>query len=128
MDDPKVAKAVDKKVDKLLDKVETVLESQKELVQKQNVILDKVKEDTTETEKVDIDIKEVEKVSDVQKSLINHAKHHKLIFPLVIMAAVVLVWRGLSGIFDVTPVISYSFISLALGLIILWIFNRMNIF
>lgn len=119
---------VGKKVDKLLSKVETVLDQQKELVKKQEVILEQVTTDEKEEETVAKEVGKVEKVTDLQKNLITHARHHKLLFPLIITAGVVLVWRGLTGIFDATPLISYSFISLALGIIILWIFNRMNLF
>lgn len=126
MDEPKVAKEVNKKVDELLDKVETVLDQQKELAEQQNVILEQVAVDEKEEEEVVEEVEKVEKVSDLQKNLIFHAKHHKLLFPLVVAVGVVLVWRGLWNLFDQVPILSYSFISLALGLIILWAFNRFN--
>jgi len=128
MDEPKTAKEVKKKVDELLNKVDKVIDQQKELVKKQEVILEQVVVEEKEEEEVIEEVGKVEKVSDIQKNLITRARHHKLLFPLVITAGVVLVWRGLSGIFDATPIISYSFISLALGIIILWVFNRMNLF
>lgn len=128
MDTPQAAKEVKKKVEELLDKVDTVLTQQKELAKQQEVILDQVAVEEKEEEVVVQEVEKVEKVSDLQKNLITHAKHHKLLFPLVITAGVVLVWRGLTGIFDATPLVSYSFISLALGIIILWVFNRMNLF
>lgn len=128
MDTPKEAKEVKKKVEELLDKVDTVLTQQKELAKQQEVILDQVAVEEKEEKTVVAEVKNAEKVTDLQKNLITHAKHHKLLFPLVVTAGVVLVWRGLSGIFDATPLVSYSFISLALGIIILWAFNRMNLF
>lgn len=137
MDEPKVAKShkgttfpegseVNKKVDDLLDKVETVLDQQKELVKKQDVILEQVSSDEKEEEEVVAEVGEVEKVTNLQKNLITHAKHHKLLFPLIVGVGVVMLWRGLWNLFDQTPIISYSFISIALGIIILWAFNRMN--
>lgn len=126
MDEPKVAKEVNKKVDELLDKVETVLDQQKELVKKQEVILEEVTDDEKEEETVVAEVGKVEKVTELQKNLIVHAKHHRLLFPLVVAAGVVLVWRGLWNLFDQVPILSYSLISLSLGLIILWAFNRMN--
>lgn len=128
MDTPKKAQEVTQKVDLLLNEVETVLTQQKELVKKQEVILEQVSEDGQEEEAV---VKEVEKVEEIEgwkKYLITHTKHHKLLFPLIVGVGVVLLWRGLWDLFDNTPIISYSFISIALGLIILWAFNRMNSF
>lgn len=128
MDTPDAAKKVEQKVEELLSKVDTVINQQKDLAQKQEVILDQVAVEEKEEQEVVAEVGEVEKVSDLQKNLITHARHHKLLFPLIITAGVVLVWRGLTGIFDATPLVSYSFISLALGIIILWVFNRMNLF
>lgn len=128
MDTPQATKEVKKKVNELIDKVDTVLTQQKQLAKQQEVILDQVAVEEKKEEEVVSEVEKVERVSDLQKNLIFHARHHKLLFPLVITAGVVLVWRGLTGIFDATPLISYSFISLALGVIILWIFNRINLF
>lgn len=128
MDTPEAAQKVEKKVEELLSKVDTVIDQQKELAEKQEVILDQVAVEEKEEETVVTEVEKVESVSNLQQNLITRAKHHKLLFPLLIFAGVVLVWRGLTGIFDATPVISYSFISLAIGIIILWIFNRMNLF
>ncbi len=120
MDQP-AAKEVKEKVDELLDKVETVIDQQKELAQKQEVILDQVSVEEKEGKKVE---KEVEKVTDIQSSFIVRTKKHQFLFPLIVTAGVVLVWRGFTGIFDATPLVSYSAISLALGVIILWVFNK----
>ncbi len=128
MDDPKIAQKVDKKVEELLSKVDTVIDQQKDLAEKQNVILEQVVVEEKEGKEVEEQFEKVESISMVQQNLITKAKHHKLLFPLIITAGVVLVWRGLTGIFDATPLVSYSFISLALGIIILWAFNRMNLF
>ena len=128
MDSPQQAKEVNKKVDQLLKKVESVLDQQKTLAKQQEVILDQVTVEEKEEEEVVTEVAKVESVEDLKKNLIFHARHHKLLFPLVVTAGVVLVWRGLSGIFDATPLVSYSFISLALGIVILWVFNRMNLF
>lgn len=61
-----------------------------------------------------------------QKFFVGHAKKHKIIYQIIIVLAVVLVWRGLWDIFDTLPVISSAFASLAIGLVILWLFNRMT--
>ena len=128
MDTPQATKEVKQKVEELLDKVDAVLDQQKELVQKQEVILEQVTVEEKEAENIVEKVEEAEEVGSLQQNLITRARHHKLLFPLVITAGVVLVWRGLSGIFDATPLVSYSFISLTLGIIILWVFNRMNLF
>lgn len=121
---PVATKEVKKKVDQLLDKVNTVIDQQKELAKKQEVILDQVATEEKEDQTVE---KEVKSVGDIQSSFIVRTKKHQFIFPLIITAGVVLVWRGLSGIFDATPVISYSVISLLVGVGILWMFNRKGI-
>lgn len=127
VDTPTVAtKRVSKKVDKLLDKVDAVLSQQKELVKKQQVILEQVVVEEKEEQDVVKEVEKVESVEDLKTNLIVHAKHHKLLFPLVVAVGVVLVWRGLWNLFDQLPIVSYSVISLALGLIILWAFNRFN--
>lgn len=126
MDTPQQAKEVNKKVDQLLKKVETVLDQQKTLAKQQEVILDQVVVEEKEEEEVVTEVAKVESVEDLKKNLIFHARHHKLLFPLVVGVGVVLLWRGLWNLFDQIPIVSYSFISIALGLIILWAFNRMN--
>lgn len=128
MDTPQATKEVKEKVNELLDKVDTVITQQKELAKKQEVILDQVGVEEKQGIETEHEVEKVEEVSALQEKLITKAKHHQLLFPLVITAGVVLVWRGLTGIFDATPLVSYSFISLALGIIILWAFNRMNLF
>ena len=65
-----------------------------------------------------------EETTFVQKLLINKAKKHRILFPLVVVTAVVLVWRGLWGIFDGTPILSSSYVSLGAGIILLWLFNK----
>lgn len=126
MDTPAKAKEVAKKVDKLLDKVEAVLDQQKTLAKQQEVILEQVNVEEKQEEEVVTEVAKVENVDDLKHNLIVHAKHHRLLFPLVVAVGVVLVWRGLWNLFDQVPILSYSFISLALGLIILWAFNRFN--
>lgn len=121
MDTPAATKEVKEKVDELLEKVDKVIDQQKELAKKQEVIMDQVIVEEKEGEMVE---KEIEKVTNIQSSFIVKTKKHQFLFPLIVTAGVVLVWRGLSGIFDATPLVSYSAISLALGVIILWIFNR----
>lgn len=115
MDTPQATKEVKEKMDTLLDKVDTVLDQQKELVKKQEVILEQVNTDEKEVQS------EIEKVN---SSFIVRTKSHKFLFPLIVTAGVVLVWRGLSGIFDATPLVNYSVVSLILGIAILWIFNN----
>src|SRR5690348_3111229 len=124
MDTPQTTKEVKKSVEKLLDKVDTVIDQQKELADKQEAILQQVAVEETEGESVEKEMQKVEEANAIQSSFIVRTKKHKFLFPLIITAAVVLVWRGLSGIFDATPLISYSAISLVLGVIILWVFNR----
>ena len=111
----------DKKINELLEKVEEVIDQQKEIVQKQDVILDQVAVEEKEGQTVE---KEVEEITNIQSSFIIRTKKHQFLFPLIVTAGVVLVWRGFSGIFDATPIISYSAISLLVGAGILWMFNR----
>lgn len=119
-------KEVSQKVDKLLDEVETVLSQQKELAKQQKVILNQVTVEEKEEKIVEEEVERVENVEDFKQNLIFHARHHKLLFPLVVGIGVILVWKGLWNLVDQVPLLSYSLISLSLGLIILWAFNRFN--
>lgn len=124
---PQDTKEVKKQVEKLLEKVDTVIDQQKDIAQKQEVILDQVADEEKTGHVVEKEVEKVESVSDIQSSFIVRTKNHRFLFPLIITAGVVLVWRGLSGIFDATPFISYSVISLLAGIGILWMFNRKGI-
>lgn len=61
-----------------------------------------------------------------QKFFVARAKKHRAIFQVIIVLGVVLVWRGLWGIFDQMPIISSAVISLVVGLILLWLFNKIT--
>lgn len=115
---------VNQKVDQLLEKVDKVIEQQKVLAKNEKVILEQVAVEEKEGEHVEEQVEKVTEISSIQSSFIVRTKKHKFLFPLIITAGVVLVWRGLSGIFDATPIISYSVISLFVGVGILWMFNR----
>ncbi|HSD98168.1 MAG TPA: hypothetical protein VLB73_00540 [Patescibacteria group bacterium] len=121
-----IPKEVTKKVDALLQKVNNVVVKQQAITKKEEVILRQVTQEEKEDTVVEKEVEEVEQVSRFQEKIIGRLKHHKLVFPLLVGIGVVLVWRGLWGIFDVTPIISYSFISLVLGIVILWTINRIN--
>lgn len=61
-----------------------------------------------------------------QRFLVAKTKKHKIIFQIIIIFGVVLVWRGLWGIFDQLPIISSAIISLVVGFLVLWLFNRIT--
>lgn len=129
MDTPQAAKEVKEKVEELLTKVDTVIKQQETIAKKEEVILEQVVVEEKTGKEVEEEVETVEKTEEmnsVQKNLITRAKHHKLLFPLLTGVGVVLLWRGLWNLFDQIPIISYSFISIVLGVIILWAFNRMN--
>jgi|SRR5579872_2352455 len=129
MDTQKAASEVKEKVEELLDKVDTVIQQQKSIAKKEEVILEQVAVEEKTGETVEEEVETVEKeeeMSAVQKNIITRVKHHKLLFPLLTGVGVILLWRGLWDLFDQIPIISYSFISIALGIIILWAFNRLN--
>ncbi|HXS15349.1 MAG TPA: hypothetical protein VN711_04420 [Candidatus Saccharimonadales bacterium] len=117
---------VQEKVEELLEKVDTVIAQQEKLAKNEKIILEQVVVEEKEGEEVEQEVEKVEEVSLLQKNLIIHAKHHRLLFPLIVGVGVVLLWRGLWNLFDQIPIVSYSFISIALGIIILWAFNRLN--
>lgn len=125
-DSTQSTKEVSKKVDALLERVDSVIDQQKDLAKKEEVILKQVVVEEKEDTVVEHEVEQVEVASKFQEKLVGKLQHHKLIFPLLVGVGVVLVWRGLWEIFDVTPIISYSFISLALGVVILWAVNRIN--
>ncbi len=61
-----------------------------------------------------------------QRFFVTRARKHKAIFQVIIVAGVVLVWRGIWGIFDQMPIVSSAVISLIIGLILLWLFNKIT--
>jgi hypothetical protein len=74
-----------------------------------------------------IEEKKLEKeLTGVQKFAINQAKEHKFIFQVIILCGIILVWRGLWGLFDQTPIISSFIVSVIIGFILLWIFNKLT--
>lgn len=75
---------------------------------------------------VEKEVEEAEEINIVQETILSKMQKHRFFFPLVSAIGVILVWRGLWDIFDQIPIISYSAISLSLGLIILWAFNRVK--
>lgn len=71
--------------------------------------------------------KKLEKeLTGVQKFALNQAKEHRFIFQIIILCGVILVWRGLWGLFDQTPIISSFIVSVVIGLVLLWIFNKLT--
>ncbi len=61
-----------------------------------------------------------------QRYFVNKSRKHKIAVQIIIVLAIVMVWRGLWDLFDQLPVISSAIISLILGLFLLWIFNRFS--
>ncbi len=124
------------KLNKLLDKVDKVIAEQKKLEKKQEVILAAVATD----EKTDVEIEtqvteEVKKMGKITEeittanifhSTITKVKKNDFLFPIVVIVGVVLVWRGLWSLFDHLPIINYSFVSIVLGVGILYTFNRIK--
>ena len=60
----------------------------------------------------------------LRKGLIRNFAKKKFLYSATIIASVVLVWRGIWLLADVTPWISNPFVSLALGFAVLWFVNR----
>ena len=67
-----------------------------------------------------------EEMTAVQKFFVNKFKKHKILFSLVVIIAGVLVWKGLWGIIDNTPFLSSAYLSLALGIFLLWLFHQIT--
>lgn len=49
---------------------------------------------------------------------------HKLISALMVITATVLIWRGIWHTIDDTPILSYSLVSLGVGILLLWILRK----
>ncbi len=49
---------------------------------------------------------------------------HKLISALVVITATVLIWRGIWYMADDIPILSYSLVSLGVGILLLWIIRK----
>ena len=102
------------------------MDKTKTVEQKVNTLLTKVDIIAKKEEVILKEVHQEEKQDTIQQKLVSKLQRHKLLFPLIVGIGVILVWRGLWELFDVTPIISYSFISLALGIVILWTINRIN--
>lgn len=101
---------------KITDQAEKFLKIQpviKQILQKEQTVL---QEETVVTTELNF----------FQRFFVNRAKKHKMIFQIIIVLGIVLVWRGLWGIFDQIPIISSAIISLLVGLSVLWLFNRIT--
>ena len=110
------------KEQQILKEEKKIEEETKKLLSLQYYIKKLLKQDIVQEEKEEA-IVDTE-TTFVQKMVINKAKKHKILFPLVVVTAVVLVWRGLWGIFDATPILSSSYVSLLAGIVLLWLFNK----
>lgn len=51
----------------------------------------------------------------ILREIKSYRVHHKILFTLLGTTGVVLIWRGLWMLFDLTPVINHPIISLILG-------------
>jgi len=51
---------------------------------------------------------------------------HKLLYSLTVVAAVVLVWRGMWGLADMTPGLSNPIVSIVLGVFIIWLVDSIS--
>jgi hypothetical protein len=120
-----MATSVDSKIEKLIDKVEKVVQEQKEIKQTEKVILETVKETEKEDEVIEQEV-ETKSLAAMQRTIIQKVSTHKVLYPLIIMVGVVLVWRGMWGLFDVTPGLSYYGVSLVSGILILILFNSIK--
>lgn len=49
---------------------------------------------------------------------------HKLLSTLLVTLAAVLIWRGIWHTIDEVPFISYSIVSLALGILLIWLLQK----
>ncbi len=124
------------KINKLLDKVDKVIEEQKRIEKKQEVILAAVATDEKEDLQIETQVtEEVKKMGKITEeittanifhSTITKVKKNDFLFPIIIIVGVVLVWRGLWSLFDHLPIINYSFVSIILGVAILYTFNRIK--
>lgn len=52
------------------------------------------------------------------------ARRYRMLFTLVVTAGVVLVWRGIWNLLDVTPIMSSPVVSLLVGIFVLWVVQR----
>lgn len=108
--------------EKILKEEKKIENETRELLEVNNEVKKLVKKDI-EYDKKEEALEEKESTT-IQKYAINNLKQHKIIFTFVIFFAVLLVWRGAWAILDSIPIFSYSLISFAVGIIILWLFKK----
>lgn len=62
----------------------------------------------------------------IKSGFIKRFNKHKLIYGLTSIVSIVLIWRGVWHLADLTPGISNPIISILLGLFILWFIDRVS--
>jgi hypothetical protein len=60
----------------------------------------------------------------LKKVVIRRIAKHKFLFSLFVMFGVVLVWRGVWELSSMIPILSSSFVALAVGILVLWLVNK----
>lgn len=62
----------------------------------------------------------------IKSGFIKRFNKHRLIYGLTSIVSVVLIWRGVWQLADLTPGISNPIISIALGIFVLWFIDRVS--
>lgn len=116
------------KIEDLVEKVDEIIDHQKKIEKKEEAILDTVATDEKEDKEIVTEVEQVaeSEANSFQRMVLTKAKKHEILYPLIALVGVVLVWRGLWDLFDQVPILSYALTSLVVGLIILWLFNRIR--
>lgn len=112
---------------KALDQIEQAEEKienhETKILQEEERILKEVKDNPAQVFSIDPGITKRE-IHLFRLALVKKLSRHKLTFALLVGFAIVLVWRGAWGVVDEVPVLNIALVSLALGILILWILKK----
>ncbi len=123
-------KKVEKEEKKILAEAEKIKvaeqrikEEEKKILSSEEEILKNIKGQPSKALGVDEGVSKRE-LRFVRLMYLKKLAKHRFISTLIIIAATVLVWRGIWHSVDELPILSYSLVSLGVGIILLWIINR----
>ncbi|MDO8618407.1 MAG: hypothetical protein Q7R49_00515 [Candidatus Daviesbacteria bacterium] len=116
--------------DKILKEAEKIEEAEKRIKEEEKKILSSEEEilKSSKNKKsgvFDVDEGLTQRELQIFRLLfIKKLTKHKLISALVVIIATVLIWRGIWHTADDIPILSYSLVSLGVGILLLWILKK----
>ncbi len=112
-----------KETQKIEEAEERIKKEEKRILSSEAEILENIKGKSSKALEIDEGVSKRE-LKFLRLIFLRRLARHKFISTLLIIIATVLIWRGIWHGVDELPFLSYSLVSLGVGIIILWIINR----